>query len=61
MNTNKLKAFISATEKNKSEEINPNDNPIIINQKDGLIERVDRKIIDTNGRQLLKEQLFEIN
>ncbi len=54
-----LKKFLNKEIENEPI-INQSDE-IIITQKDGLMERVDKKLVMSDGRQLLKEQLFEIN
>ena len=35
------------------------DNVKFISQRDGLIERIDKKLVTESGKQLLKEQLYE--
>ena len=32
---------------------------IVLSSKDGIVERVDKKLVTKDGKQLLKEQLYE--
>lgn len=52
----KLKNFI---QKDKVEEKPENSREI--NENDGLLERIDKKFVDKDGKMLLKEQLHEPN
>ncbi len=58
MNNFKLKEFIAQNNgKNpKNEQLDEKE----ISQKDGLLERVDKKLVTKDGKQLLREQLHEI-
>jgi hypothetical protein len=60
MKEDKLKNFLDNKEevKHSNEEFDI-DGEQTISQKDGLIERVDVKFVTKEGKQLLKEQLFE--
>jgi hypothetical protein len=53
----KLKNFIEKDKKseNKVEDINQ------IQENDGLFERFDKKIVNSKGQTLLREQLYESN
>ncbi len=58
MNNEKLKNFIAKG--NSKEQKNSQIDEQEILQRDGLLERVDKKLVTKDGKQLLKEQLFEI-
>jgi hypothetical protein len=55
--TQKLKNFIQKDKKieSKVEDINQ------IQENDGLFERFDKKIVNSKGQTLLREQLYEAN
>ena len=48
--------FIGTSEEEELKNFNGNAKKIILNQREGLIERVDRLYITEDGRQLLREQ-----
>lgn len=50
MENDKLKKFLKKEQENN-----------IIDERDGLLERVDKKFVTKDGKMLLKEQLHETN
>jgi len=48
--------FIGTSEEEELKNSNGNTKKVILNQREGLIERVDRLYITEDGRQLLREQ-----
>lgn len=62
MDKNTLKKFVGnqdVNNKNKNEDDNIDETTI--STKDGLLERIDKKLVTKEGKQLLKEQLYERN
>ena len=57
MENEKLKNFIGVKE--TSAPVNTNVNNRVLTEHNGLLERIDRKVVTSEGKQLLKEQLFE--
>ena len=58
MKNEKLKGFINKQndKTTKNREFDEKE----ISLRDGLLERVDKKLVTKDGKQLLKEQMFEI-
>ena len=48
--------FIGTSEEEELKNSNGNTKKVILNQREGLIERIDRLYITEDGRQLLREQ-----
>jgi hypothetical protein len=62
MENNALDKFLeNMDENNTSKKNNSVKKEQTVTKKDGLIERVDKKLVTEDGRQLLKEQLYEGN
>ncbi len=55
MKKDKLEKFLNKGKENEKIV----DDQEIISKKDGLYERVDKKLVTKDGKQLLREQLYE--
>lgn len=53
---NALIDFIDVSESDEVKNENKNVKKLIIDEREGLIERVDKIFVDKSGRQLLREQ-----
>lgn len=61
-NLQQIKEFLGMTDEEFAKYLKENGGEKQINKKDGLIERVNKKIIDANsGKQLLREVKYESN
>ena len=56
-----LESFLNEENPEKKEKNDIAQNKKIVKEKDGLIEVVDKKLVLEDGRQLLREQLYEAN
>jgi hypothetical protein len=56
----KLANFIKNS-KSEDKELPKTEETQNMNESDGLVEKFDRKIVNSKGKQLLREQLFENN
>lgn len=63
-NNKKFEKFLDKTNKNEKidnqEELSDNSTRLI-HENDGLMERFDKKLVNKNGKQLIREQLHESN
>jgi len=61
-NLEQIKKFLGLTDEEAQEYINRQKNQKVTGRKDGLVERVNKKIIDAkSGKQLLREVKYESN
>ena len=51
-----LNQFLSADEETPTPKSQPSEKEIIMNEREGLIERVDKVLVTRDGKQLLREQ-----
>lgn len=51
-----LNDFVENPESNEDEEKDKNAKKVVLDEREGLIERVDRIFVTNDGRQLLREQ-----
>lgn len=64
-NNKKFEDFLNKTSKKENNQQNQedfsNENNRMISENDGLMERFDKKLVNKNGKQLIREQLHESN
>lgn len=53
---NILDQFLGDDTQKKTKKTKKNDKEVVLKEREGLIERVDKKFITEDGRQLLREQ-----